>query len=88
MHHAYMTVITIRDVSEEDIERLKEQARSRGHSLQRFLKDELHEIAQRAPLERSLANALDGLEPAGIKTDLIVESLRASRDRDALFGCW
>jgi predicted DNA binding CopG/RHH family protein len=60
-----MTVITIRDVSDEDSRRLKEQAELRGQSLQRFLRDELHAIANRTPLERALEAALDGLEPSG-----------------------
>lgn len=83
MHNACMTVITIRDVSEEDSRRLKEQAELRGQSLQRFLREELHAIANRTPLEQALARALDGLEPAGIRPDMIIAALRESRDVDA-----
>lgn len=78
-----MTVITIRDVSDEDNQRLKEQAERRGQSLQRFLRDELHVIAHRTPLEQALARALEGLQPSGISTEEIVASLRESRDVDA-----
>jgi antitoxin FitA len=78
-----MTVITIRDVSEDDNQRLKEQAELKGQSLQRFLRDELHAIAQRTPLEQALAAALEGLEPSGISTDMIVAAIRQSRDEDA-----
>lgn len=83
MHNACMTVITIRDVSEEDSRRLKEQAELRGQSLQRFLREELHAIANRTPLEQALTRALDGLEPAGIRPDMIIAALRESRDVDA-----
>ena len=78
-----MAVITIRDVSDEDNQRLKEQAELKGQSLQRFLRDELHAIAQRTPLEQALVAALEGLEPSGISTDMIVAAIRKSRDEDA-----
>jgi len=78
-----MPVITIRDVSEDTYQRLEEQAELKGVSLERFLRDELHAIAQRTPLETALAAALEGLEPSGISTDMIVAAIRKSRDEDA-----
>lgn len=78
-----MTVITIRDVSDEDNRRLKELAELRGQSLQRFLREELHAIANRTPLEQALAKALEGLDPTGVKADTIVAAIRQSREVDA-----
>lgn len=83
MHNACMTVITIRDVSDEDNRRLKEQAERRGQSLQRFLAEELHAIANRTPLEQALEGALAGLEPVDVKADTIIAVLRDSREVDA-----
>lgn len=77
-----MPAITIRDISEDDNQRLKQQAELKGLSLQRFLRDELHSIAQRTPLEQAQVTVPDLVKPSDISVDMIVAAIRKSRDKD------
>jgi plasmid stability protein len=78
-----MTVITIRNVPEDVNEKLKQRAAERGQSLQQFLLRELAEVAERSPLEKRWAEALEGLPRVDVSTSEIVALIRDGRqERD------
>jgi hypothetical protein len=84
MHNACMTVLTIRDVTPEEIEQLTRQAELRGQSLQQFLRSEIRTISRRSVVAAHLRSLLAGLPPAPpdehVTPEQIVAAVRASRD--------
>jgi hypothetical protein len=81
-----MTLLTIRDVSPEEIEQLKRQAELRGQSLQQFLRSEIHTISQRSFVAAHLCSLLAGLPPDSpdehVTPEQIVAAVRASRGEE------
>jgi plasmid stability protein len=79
-----MTVITIRNVPEDVNEKLKQRAADRGQSLQQFLLRELADVAERSPLEKRWAEALEGLprlDVSASETVALIEAGRRERDQ-------
>jgi len=82
MHHACMTVITVRHVPESLNDRLKERAAERGQSMQQFLLSELESLSHRSPIEARLARLLAELPLSPVprsEIEAIIEEAKADR---------
>lgn len=75
-----MSVITIRNVSDDLNARLKERARERGQSLQQFLLRELEEVADRSPIEARLRALTSGLPRRDIARADLDRAVRGAAD--------
>jgi plasmid stability protein len=77
-----MTVITIRNVPNELSDKLKEQARRHGQSLQQFLLRELADVAERSTVEerlREVINRNNHLRVSDAVVQDAIEQMRADR---------
>ena len=78
-----MANLTIRNVDDEVVERLKKKAKDNGRSLEAELRELLKQAAKRKSPEELLAIAdrIAAMTPEGVKQTDSAELLREDRDR-------
>ena len=78
-----MANLTIRNLDDEVVERLKKKAKDNGRSLEAELRELLKQAAKRKSPEELLAIAdrIAAMTPAGVKQTDSAELLREDRDR-------
>jgi len=86
MQNAGMPSITIRDVPDDARDALAARAKSRGQSLQQFLRTELIKLAERRDNAAIIAEARQLILESGpgLTTEQIVEWQREDRGSDRL----
>ena len=75
-----MTLVQIRDVNEDTVAALKDQARERGLTLAAYLRTELERLAQRPTNEQIVARLRLRDRTGGPSTDATVAEIRRARE--------
>ena len=75
-----MTLVQIRDVNEDTVAALKDQARERGLTLAAYLRTELERLAQRPTNEQIVARLRLRDRTGGPATDATVAEIRRARE--------
>jgi plasmid stability protein len=75
-----MPDVMIRNISAEDMQALKAEARGSGRSLQAELREVLHRHAQRARRRAALARMAEHAEAAGVDTGASREAVDSVKD--------
>jgi len=78
-----MANLTIRNLDDQVVERLKKKAKDNGRSLEAELRELLKQAANRKSPEEllALADRIAAMTPAGVKQTDSAELLREDRDR-------
>ena len=78
-----MANLTIRNLDDHVVERLKKRAKDNGRSLEAELRELLKQAANRKSPEelRAIADRIAAMTPAGVKQTDSAELLREDRDR-------